>query len=240
MTQVGAAPWQNVKRRTVRAEINPLDKSTIVSVYPVKVREVKHTIQPGVFEIEPGTYDNPSILVVGPSSWWRELSDDEPLLEIPQSSILIADSVVKDYANGLLECNMGDRMPGLFFVPGCKQDANGKPNILATKEWIKKDHVASLNLAKVKQTNWYKALIEMADILWARSNGNPLSISNDMRIAARELVLKKDWDQDFARMEMIPCRACGTRNHAGVVVCPNCKVVLDQVKFKELGLTFAS
>ena len=229
--EVGTPPWVINKRRTVRAEVNPLDKSTVVSIYPVAIDERKPTIFPGRFIIPAGTYDNPSTLIVGPSSWWRELGEDEPLLEIPQSSILIADSIVKDYSNGLLECNMNDITPGLFFVPG---------EVSVKELKVIPKYVNMLNKARDNQNRWWNALVKMADILWARTNGNPLSISDDARIAARNLKLDKPWEKDFVAQELVPCKACGTRNMSSVVVCPNCKVVLDSAKFKELGLSFAS
>ena len=107
-----------VNRRTIRAPVNPMDKSTVVSILPKQIYERKITIQPGVFEIKPGTFENPAILVVGPSSWWREVDIEQPLLEIPVSSIQVADSIVTDYCNGLLACNMDTLMPGLFYLPG--------------------------------------------------------------------------------------------------------------------------
>lgn len=227
---VGNAPWYDMNRRTVRAPVNPMDKSTIFSIYPVAIHETKPTIQPGVFDIPAGTYDKPARLVVGPSSWWRELSNEEPLLEIPVSSIMIADSVVRDYANGLIECNMNDIMPGLFFLPGIVSipDLKSKP-----------ENLAVLDRAQVKQKNWYLRLVEQADILWARTQGNPLAISADMRLAASELSLTKDWMKNYTQVELIRCKACGNLNNSEVVVCPNCKVVLDAEKFKNLGLTFA-
>ena len=105
-------------RRTIRAPVNPLDKSTVVIILPKALYERKATIQPGVFELKPGTFENPAILVVGTSSWWREVDENQPLLEIPVSSIQVADSIVRDYCNGLLACNMATQMPGLFYVPG--------------------------------------------------------------------------------------------------------------------------
>lgn len=228
---VATPPWIKNNRRTVRAEINPLDKSTVVSIYPVEIDEKKPTIMPGKFKIPAGTYEKPATLIVGPSSWWRELGDDEPLLEIPQSSILIADSIVRDYAIGLIECNMNDIMPGLFFIPG---------EISVKEIQIIPKYKTMLDKAKANQDRWWQALVKMADILWARTNGNPLAISDDARIAARNLKLEKAWEADFISLELIPCVACGTRNNSNVVVCPNCKVVLNQAKFKELGLSFAS
>jgi hypothetical protein len=227
----GIPPWVKQNRRTVRAEINPLDKSTVVSIYPVAIDEKKPTIQPGKFHIPAGTYEKPATLVVGPSSWWRELGDDEPLLEIPQSSILIADSIVRDYAIGLIECNMNDLMPGLFFVPG---EVQVKELLIVPK------YKAMLDKAKANQDRWWQALVKNADVLWARTNGNPLAISDDARIAARHLKLEKAWEKDNIMLEMVPCKACGNRNNSNVVVCPTCRVIIDPVKFKEMGLSFSN
>ena len=216
-------------RRTIRAPVNPMDKSSIISIFPKHIVEIKPTIQPGKFELLPGSFDNPYILVVGPSSWWKELDNDQPLLEIPQSSIQIADSVVVDYCNGILGCNMGDTMPGLFYLPG---------------EWsverLRKEHRLKLEQVLFKQTNWYKALVNIADTSWARTNGNPLSISDDMRLAARELnLINKDWNKDIQTMELVRCKACGNLKNPLYPICPNCKAIDDPVKAKELGLVFA-
>ena len=231
MSQVGAFPGINDwKRRTIRAPTNPLDKSTVVSIFPKTIDETKHTIQPGRFIISPGSYDNPALLVVGSSSWWKELEDSQPLLEIPHSSIQIADSIVKDYCNGILGCNMGDTMPGLFYIPG-----------EFTVEKVKKEYKQQLDESLVKQRNWYTVLIKIADTLWARTNGNPISISDDMRLAARELNLEanKEWTKDTQVMELVRCKACSTLVHSHVVICPNCKVILNEQRAKELNLKFA-
>src|SRR6266699_3223594 len=109
-----SAPWiQPLNRRTIKAPSNPLDKSTIISIFSRPVHEIKHTLDPGNFHITAGSIENPSILVVGPSSWWKELDESQPLLEIPVSSIQIADSIVKDYINTMLMSNAGDCTPGI-------------------------------------------------------------------------------------------------------------------------------
>lgn len=228
MTQVGLAPWHDIKRRTIRAPVNPLDRATVVSVYPRLIDETKCTIQPGRFIIEPGTYDKPSVLVVTPSSWWRDIDDEQPLLEIPVSSIQVADSVVRDYCIGLLECEINTQMPGLFYIAGEK-----------TPQQIKNEFKAQIDKATEMQKKWYAALVRLGDILWARSMGNPLSVSEEMKFAAHELGFEKDWLKDFTAMEMVKCIACGNLNNKSIVVCPNCKVVLDKEKFKTLGLSFA-
>lgn len=222
--------FQMTRRQTHRAPVNPLDKATVVSILPKKIDEVKHTIQPGRFTIEPGSYDKPSLLVVGPSSWWKEIDQEQPLLEIPVSSIQIADSIVKDYCNGILGCNMSDVMPGLFYLPGA-----------VTIDQLTKEHKPLLNAALAKQRAWYQVLVRMADTLWARTNGNPLAISDDMRLGAQELGFKtKEWIRDFTTIEMVRCTACGAMRNPTYPVCQTCKAIVDPEAWKKLNLSFAS
>jgi hypothetical protein len=229
MSVVGEFPGKTVfRRRAVRGPVNPMDKTTIVSIYPSEIIETKPTISPGIFIIPPGSFDNPSILIVGTSSWWREIDEEQPLLEIPVSSVQIADSIVKDYCNGILGCNMNDAMPGLFYVPGS-----------FTLVDIRKSYKHELDMALVKQRNWFTALVKLADALWARSNGNPLAISDSMRMAAKELNIQKDWMKDFRMMDTVRCKACGALLNPMYPVCPTCHAINDPVKAKELGLTFA-
>jgi len=228
--QVGEFPGlQQTNRRTIRAPINPLDKSTVVSILPKTISERKATITPGFFEIPPGSFENPSLLVIGPSSWWREVDENQPLLEIPVSSIQVADSIVRDYANGLLACNMADQMPGIFYIPG---------------EWtvakLKAEHSPLLLKAQAGQKKWFLELVRIADILWSRSNGNPLSISDDARLACKQLnITQKPWLGDLQTAELVRCVACGSLRNQLFPICQTCKAIADPVRAKELGITFA-
>lgn len=226
---VGAFPgFAALNKMTHRAPVNPLDKSTVVSIYPRDIHERKPTIQPGEFKLAKGSLQHPSILVVGPSSWWREVDEHQPLLEIPVSSMQVADSIVKDYCNGILGSNMGESMPGLFWVPG-----------EFTLEQLTKQHDALLKSAAVKQRMFYQTVVKLADSLWARTNGNPLVISEDMRLAARELGLQKDWTRDFQQIESVRCKACGSLKNPQFPVCPTCKAIDDPDAAKKLGIVFA-
>lgn len=216
-------------RMTIRAPINPLDKSTVVSILPKQISERKATCQPGFFDIPPGTFNKPSLLVVGPSSWWKEVDENQPLLEIPVSSIQIADAIVRDYCNGVLACNMADQMPGLFYVPG-----------EFTLEKLVKEHTPLLLKAQTGQKKWFLELVRIADILWSRSNGNPLSISEDARLACRELnITGKPWLGDVQMAELVRCVACGSLRNNNYPVCAVCKAVADPEMAKKLNLTFA-
>lgn len=226
---VGTFPgFAALNKRTHRAPVNPLDKSTIVSIYPRVINERKPTIQPGDFYIDRGSVENPAILVVGPSSWWKEIDENQPLLEITVSSLQVADSVVRDYCNGVLGSNMGESMPGLFWVPG-----------EFTLDELKKQHKSLIEKAANKQKMFYKTVVKLADSLWARTNGNPLVISDDMRLAAKELGLQKDWTRDFQQIESVRCKACGSLKNPQFPVCPTCKAIDDPDLAKKLGIVFA-
>ena len=202
------------KRRLIRAYKNPLDKCTIISIFPRALDEVKHTIEPGYFHIDAGSRERPSTLVVGSSSWWKDIDADQPMLEIPNSSIQIADSIIKDYCNGMLGCDMGEAMPGLFFVLGEKS----LPQIIM--EYKKK-----LDEMEKKQKNWYQILVKLADSLWARTQGNPLVIWDLMRVAAQDLGMDRPWVKDFQSAELVRCAFCGGMRNNAYPICPTCKAI---------------
>jgi hypothetical protein len=60
-SQVGQFPGiQELRRRTVRQPVNPMDRATVVSIYPKDIEEVKHTIEPGRFRIKAGSIETPT------------------------------------------------------------------------------------------------------------------------------------------------------------------------------------
>ncbi len=216
------------QRRAILTPKNPLDISTVASIYPKQIREVKHTMFPGDFLIPAGSPEMPATLVVGSSSWFREVNEDEPLLEIPVSSIIVADSIVKDWRNGIL-ANSITQNPGLFFIPG-----------EWTPEKILKEKRKELDVVIAQQRAWFTEQVKIADVLWSRSNGNPLVISNDARIAAERLKLDKGWMQDFKTLEMTNCPACGALRNPNFPICGSCKTIVDKKRYAELGLAQAS
>jgi hypothetical protein len=213
-------------KRTIKSPTNPLDKATIVSIYPREINEVKHTIQPGFFHIPAGSEEKPSVLVVGPSSWWRDIGEEMPLIEIPNGAIQIADSFVKDFCNGLLMCDMDNSMPGLFFIPG-ELDL----------KTIKTNYSTAFNDAIRKQKNWFVNLVKLADAGWARTNGNPMAISDLMRMAAEALgQIDKDWMKSSVDSEKVKCVACGNLRNPAFPVCSICNRIVDIALATKLGL----
>lgn len=211
--QVGQFPDR--QRRVNRIVPNPMDRSTIVSIYPKEINDVKETTQPSKYCVPAGSFEDPTVVVVGPSVWQQDYDADKPIQEIPCSSIQVAESVIRDYCIGLLGVEIGVAQPGMFFIPGS-----------LTKVEIKTKYTAKLLEAQSRQDNWYRILVRLADSLWARGNGNPLIIWDEMRMAARSLGYdSKPWLKDMQMSEMTRCFACGSLKNPEYPVCLNCRIV---------------
>lgn len=211
---------------------NPMDRCTIVSIFPCVVEDRKVTLDPGYFKIEAGSFQNPAVLIVGSSSWYRAMYETNEVLEIPNSSILIAEDLINGYCNSAPDAIVGAAIPGLFYVVGEKTQAD-----------IKLNHKTELEAARIKQNAYWKNCINSADKMWARSNGNPMAISDQARIAVRELGIdpkSKPWMGTIEGLANIAnCPACGAMINKQFPVCSNCKTVIDKKRAEELGLTFA-
>jgi hypothetical protein len=152
--------------------------------------------------------------------------DDQPYLEIVQSSIVMAKSFCEDWYSGLVGCDMGEFVPGIFYIPGEH-----------TKDEVRIKFAKELKEAERKQNNYFRELVKIADVSWSRTNGNPNSINDDSRMAAMYLGLKeKPWLQDFVSMDKSNCPACGMLMNPNFPVCANCHFVIDKVKAKAIGL----
>lgn len=222
---VGPLAGFNNNKRTIRQQTNPLDKSTVVSILPLEVKYDSPTIQPGQFVIPPGSEDKPSLLIVGPSSWWRDIGEEMPLIEIPNSSIQVADSIVRDYCNGLPEID-DNSYPGLFFIPG-----------ELTIEVIKGNYSTAFKKAVEKQKSWFNNLIRVADSDWAKTNGNPRAVSDLSKMAAKYLNLEdRPWMKSTVDTAKVACVACGNLRNPAYPICPSCNRVVDVKLAEKLGI----
>jgi len=212
-------------KRTIRQQTNPLDKATIVSICPLRIADHKHTTQPSYYVLEPGSEENPSILVVGPSSWWREIDEHMPLIELTSGAMVVADAVIKDYCNGMLEITE-DAYPGFFFVPGAFDI-----------EYIKKNYSTAFTEVARKQKNWFRNLVDLGDKGWANTNGNPRAINGLMRMAAEALGMQdRDWMKTTLDIKKIPCVACGNLRNPAYPICGACNRVVDLKLAQKLGI----
>lgn len=215
-------------QRMIRGPVNPLDKCTIFSIYPRLIVEKKWTLTPQEFIIPAGSIEKPGRLEVIPSCWWKEVDERQPLLEIPISSIQVADSIINDYCSTMVGVNPGDAMPGVFFIPG-----------KITHSQLLSDYRPLLDKTETMQRKWFNVLIRIADSLWARSGGNPLAIPEEARLAVEQLHVERPWTQDIRQSELVRCIACGSLRNPQFPICPTCKAVVDSDKANNLGLKFA-
>jgi hypothetical protein len=219
--------FADTRKNVIPQPLNLLDKSTLFSIYPKEIVETKLTVFPGYFVIPEGSPEKPSRLVIGASSWWREIFESDQILEIPIHSVMMAKSIVDDWATTQF-FSTPDKGPGLFFLPGD-----------LTVEKAQKDFPLAFTNAKERQDRWFLSLVNAADQLWARTNGNPLSIDDNMRLSARMLGLdNKEWLQNFEAVQNTRCPACGTMKNAAFPVCATCGAITDQKKADSLGIKF--
>lgn len=214
-------------RKTVRMYDSEFDRATVVSMYPLEILEYKHTIEPGIFHIPPASPEHPKLLIVTGSSWWRDISPDEPMLEVPQPSQLVANSIVNDHNRAMFGFEADKAHPALFWLPG-----------IVTLEELDKKYKAEKEKNIKNQQNWFNNLIREADKLWARTNGNPASIPTISKIAGNFMNVKRAWMEDFSPEEVIKCPACGVLVNPAFPVCANCKTVINKKRAEELKLEF--
>ncbi len=212
-------------RSAQKTMTSPNDVCTIVSIFPKPIKERKPTVDPDVYELGAGSYSKPAILHVRAGCTWIDPGADRQLIESIIPSIIIADSFVKDWSNGLLGVKKG-AVPGIFFVEG-----------KFSSEEILKNNKPELAIASEKQKRWYQNLVEIADMLWSQTNGNPRSIPSDARLAVQELQLEnKPWMQDFNTLKLENCPLCGTLRNPEFAICTACGHVVDQAKYDALNL----
>lgn len=215
-----------MNRMTSRAQINDMDKCTIFSVYPKDIEEKKITLMPFMYQIPAGTPEKPSRVVIGPASWWRDVDPEQPLIEIPVSSVVVAQSVVLDYTKSIYGYTAGKRCPGIFFLTGD----------VSVEQLKSTTHIHRLKKAIEEQKAWYNFLCEAADALWARSNGNPLAIMEDMKLAATALGYSREWMKNQVQATLIRCINCGELRNPEFPTCKHCHAIIDKELAKKLGL----
>lgn len=233
---VGGA-FRTRRPRLEKSEINPGDKCTIVSIYHASYTIDKLTTQPSSFTINGCPQGEPfALTVVGPASWWREDFATKQFIEVSCNSLQIATALVNDFVTTKLGYKGAVSRPGIFVMIG----EWAPDTIVIAKDKSGKTFAQCLDAARAAQKTYYNEIVQMADSLWARTNGNPLSISGEQRIAALKLNLNnKPWLQDAKIQEQINCIACGTLVLPQYPICPNCKAILNVEEAKKLNIKFA-
>lgn len=228
----------NPNQRVMRRPVNENDKSTIVSIFPRDIKANNPAVFPGRLHIPAAKKGEIELAVVGQSSSFKEMLEGEPLLEIPYDSFTMANSFVDDICKGVIEYVKNEQMPGLFVVYGDydKKTIHGYVDKKTNRTFAQ--YLAEANRV---QNKWFAELIKMADVLWVRTQGNPRSIDDNMKLAAIHLGQEdKPWIKLDLSVRKVSCPACGNLVDPSYPICANCKTVINAAKAKELGLKFAS
>jgi hypothetical protein len=202
-----------------------MDKTTIVSLFPLAIDERKPGIYPGHFAIKPAKDGDFEILHVGNSVYWVNFYDDRPPIPVSTPANEIAISIINDFSKNLFGYDAGNEAwPGLFWLEGHLSKAE-----------ITSKHADKIAKAKAAQLRWYENLIKLADDAWVGSNKQHRAVSSLQRLACKALGLEREWVVEInTTVGPKYCPACKTRVHEEAAVCSNCRFILDDAKYKTM------
>ena len=198
--------------------------STIISIVPFEINEVKPALFPAQYRIGASGGIEPEILHITGGHHFVYLDMDRGSLTVNVPSNEIARSVVDDFMSGQLRIAEGCR-PGLFWLPGW-----------LTIEDVKNHHNEKLLKARMQQTVWLRAITNLADDDWRKFHQHT-AISDFQRAAAKILKLRPEeheWMETFGVDSSGTCPACGVLHQRNIAVCPGCRCILDKAKFESL------
>jgi hypothetical protein len=197
--------------------------STVVSYMPFPINEEKPGLFPPRYHIDASDMKTPSLLKIGTANHFVYLDESRGTLRVPDPSDQVARSICEDYIESQLGVD-DDARPALFWVP---EDVSA--------EEIKEKMKIEIARYLLKQKQWFTNVCMLADNDWNRYHQHNV-ISAFQRQCAKFIGLKQsehEWMSPLTTMESNACPACGTSVAKGVIICPNCKLILDKEKAKE-------
>lgn len=204
-------------------------KCTVISLFPLPIRENKPAIYPGYFEVPPCLGEDPEILLVDQSIYFVYVDDVRGSIRIFCPPTEMARSVVDDWVRSQPEIDLyGGAAPGIFWVD---DEPNGD-----LKAFFKK-YAGEITKSRIAQRKWYEKLVKLADDDWNKYHSHKV-ISELQRIAATKLGLRRDWLLETPSQETKQCPACRTFIPGDSIICSNCRVVLNKEEFEKMA--FAS
>lgn len=216
---------------------NPLDKTTIVSVYPREIVDTKPTLFPSRFVIPPARDGGFVLKIIEGASYFipSQIENQAPT-EVQVNSMMLAESILHD---SIPSMNLVTNVcrPGVFALPGIWNNTT----VLTYVHPDGRNFNELLIQAREWQQNYWSAVMNEADYFWASTNGNPKSIPEDAKLAARILGIEKTkpWMNNVIASELVNCKACGEMINPTFPVCKFCHAITDEKRAKELNIQFA-
>jgi len=203
--------------------------STIVSLLPFTLCELKPGLNPNEYIINPARGMTPGLTIIPNDVYY--LVNPDPLadakdvrqIKVPVPSIELAQAIITDYISALLGATPPDAQPGLI---ACKGD-------FTDPKELSKVFMKELMVARVAQNRWFQNLVDIADDLWAKTR-SPISISDLQREAANQLGLKRDWLSPLAPELQVKCPFCQNPINPGAIKCVTCHEILDRKEYDKL------
>ena len=202
--------------------------STVVSILPYPLWEKKPGLVPGDFRIPytaPGDF---TLFNVERCQHSVYLDENRPRLIVPDPSDLVARSIVEDHKVAMVCYEGGIAEPGLAWVWGeYLNDEDGKAAFAYA-------HRDVLEIMGVKQVEWYKRLLLMADDDWARYKRHKF-ITGLQRTAAEVLgQTNREWMMEHKIEEALSkCKFCFAQVHPMACICPSCHGIIDEARYRK-------
>lgn len=210
-------------------KINPkLPSATLISILPFPIIEKKIGLFPGQFNIPAAKVGDIECLTVQGVIARNYIDEGRGHLDIDQAPEKLAESICFDFESSLV-VQGDDVKPGLFWVPGCHPDKSLEK---VDTDQVKKLFSERILEARRLQTNWFRALVEMAEGDWIRYGKNPRMVTEMSKHAARALNLRPEWMRIEQADASVQCPACMTSISAEALVCATCKTIVKPKEYK--------
>jgi len=197
-------------------------KATIVSIVPIKIRIPTPHINPSTYEIPAAKVGEIQVLVLGEATYPIYMGEGRSMTN-RELAITVAEQIMNQYVGAQLGLGE-DCQPGVFFVVGAYLPGD-----------IPNRFPAELEKANRQQRNWFSKLVNEGDDCWNKFHRSA-AISELQRKACTWLGIQRDWNIDVARV-INKCIACKGDLPDGAIVCMNCRTIINQKAYKELGLS---
>ena len=196
--------------------------STVVSMLPYAIKEVKPNIIPGYFQIPASRNGLPALLHVGSAIHWLESPfPKQPSIKMTELSTQMARSIVNDFVEAQI-CLDSDAAPGLFWIEGHVE-----------LDEVLKRHGDKVKAAEERQKRWFIRLVREADDDWAKSKSNK-AISDIQRYAARTLNLDREWLSTTLESIMEKCPMCKGFVEQGAIIHSICGYILNPTEYAKM------
>ena len=200
-----------------------MDTASVISIVPIAIKETKPLI-PAEFYLAPASAEAPYILhltngindvYVGEGR--GQAGPQRSVIRVPVMADTIAEAVVTDWVDVQYGIIRPNAIPGLFWAPGH----------VVVKQI--EDEIAE---ADQKQTNWFKALVKLADDDWNKYRQHK-TISDIQRYAGNYLKLERPWmlDNEIV-LQLSECPSCFEKVNPKAIVCSHCRFVLDEARYQ--------